>query len=112
MREGHVNGRHRAAGRRAAASLVAISLLSGASACGDDGGTQPGGDDPGSQTEAEFAEYLGLETEAAGALAEQNDRPWRVVREDVVDLAVSMDYVENRLNFAVEDGKVVEVTTG
>ena len=39
-------------------------------------------------------------------------RPWRVVSEDGEDLAVTMDFVEDRLNFAVEDGVVVEVTTG
>lgn len=98
-------------GRRFAVAVLALTtaLAAGATACGDDDDEpQPAG----SESDAAFAEYIGLETEAAGDLAEENDLPWRVVREDGEDLPVTMDFVENRLNFAVEDGKVVDVTTG
>jgi hypothetical protein len=97
-------------GRRFAVAVLALTtaLAVGATACGDDDEPQPAG----SESDAAFSEYIGLETEAAGDLAEENDLPWRVVREDGEDLPVTMDFVENRLNFAVEDGKVVDVTTG
>lgn len=62
-------------------------------------------------TEA-FEEYVGLDVEDAGALAEEQGRPWRIVKEDGEDRAVTLDYIDNRLNFEVEDGVVVRVTTG
>ena len=93
---------------------LTLALAAGVTACGDDDEPQPAGSGTGSgdTSEAAFSDYIGLETEAAGDLAEENDLPWRVVREDGEDLPVTMDFVEDRLNFAVEDGKVVDVTTG
>ena len=63
-------------------------------------------------SEDEFADYIGLSVEEAGAKAEADNRVWRVVEEDGESLPVTMDFNETRLNFAVEDGTVVRVTTG
>ena len=61
---------------------------------------------------AEFAAYVGLTVEAAGAKADGDGRPWRVVMEDGVAKPVTMDFNDQRLNFTVVDGKVTTVTTG
>ena len=65
-----------------------------------------------STTAAEFEAYIGLTVEAAGAKADGDGRPWRVVMEDGVAKPVTMDFNEQRLNFTVVDGKVTNVTTG
>jgi hypothetical protein len=98
--------------------LVAALAFVPFAACGDDGETETEGTSgptsmvPLAEDPAAEAEYVGLDLEAAGAKADLEGRPWRVIREDGVDLAVTFDFVEDRLNFVVEDGTVVEVTTG
>ncbi len=103
---------------RAVTGGVAVLALSVLPACGGDDDDDDAAASSSDTTEAsaedsaEFAAYLGLTVEEAGAMAEDEGRPWRVVSEDGEDLPVTMDFVEDRLNFAVEDGVVVEVTTG
>jgi hypothetical protein len=65
-----------------------------------------------STTASEFDAYIGLTVEAAGAKADGDGRPWRVVMEDGVAKPVTMDFNDQRLNFTVVDGKVTTVTTG
>jgi hypothetical protein len=65
-----------------------------------------------SVTSDEISGYTGLTVEEAGAQADEEGRPWRVVKEDGKELAVTLDYNEQRLNFEVEDGVVTAVTTG
>jgi hypothetical protein len=106
-------------GRAVTGGLAVVALLV-LPACGgddddDDGATASADSTTTAETgedSAEFAAYLGLTVEEAEAMAEDEGRPSRVVSEDGEDLPVTMDFVENRLNFTVEDGVVVEVTTG
>ncbi|MCX6522461.1 MAG: hypothetical protein NTZ21_17525 [Actinobacteria bacterium] len=54
---------------------------------------------------------VGLTVDAASKLAEASGWTVRVAREDGVDLAVTMDYRDNRFNVAVEAGVVTEVVS-
>jgi len=56
--------------------------------------------------------YLGLSTDDATELADSSDRPWRVVSEDGEDFAVTLDFVETRLNFTVVDDEITDVALG
>ena len=70
------------------------------------------GPDPEPATEAsDLAGYVGLALDDARSRAEAAGRPARVVREDGVLRMVTMDFIEHRLNFTVEDGQVVGVKT-
>lgn len=99
--------------------VVIASLSLGLGACGgDDDSTAEAPSEQtttsatGEGTSEAFDEYVGLTVDDAGALAEEQGRPWRVVKEDGQDRAVTLDFIDNRLNFEVEDGVVVRVTTG
>ena len=54
---------------------------------------------------------VGLPVDEASKLAEASGWTVRVAREDGVDLAVTMDYRDNRFNVAVEAGVVTEVVS-
>ena len=54
---------------------------------------------------------VGLTVDEASKLAEASGWTVRVAREDGVDLAVTMDYRDNRFNVAVEAGVVTEVVS-
>jgi len=54
-------------------------------------------------------DYTGLALEEATKVVEQHGWVMRVVREDGVDLAATDDFVEHRLNVAVEGGIVTEL---
>jgi hypothetical protein len=71
---------------------------------------EPAEDDP--VVEAGTEDYVGLTVEEAGAKADDAGVVWRVVSEDGEDLAVTMDFQPERLNFTVVDGVVTGVTLG
>ena len=114
--------RHPPAHLPASASRSSPALLLGAAACGGDDDDAPSAANATTTSTtaattdttiaAEFAAYIGLTVEAAGAKADGAGRPWRVVMEDGVSKPVTMDFNEQRLNFTVVDGKVTNVTTG
>lgn len=56
--------------------------------------------------------YLGLTEEDALARASLNGIPFRVVIRNGKSNPVTMDYIKNRANAVVADGKVVAITTG
>ena len=95
------------------ATLMVVAMAMLAAACGGAGAemaaepptTVDGADDRSSTG------FLGLSTEEAAARADEQGRPWRVIREDGVDLAVTADYSGDRLNFTVENGVVVAAAT-
>ncbi len=87
--------------------LAAAVLALLAAACGtadaDDGPAAPGYLPSGS--------YVGLTIDEAEARADEEQRPWRIVRLDGEDLVVTEDYSPDRLNFDVEDGIVTAAAT-
>jgi hypothetical protein len=100
-----------------AGGLVALMLVVGAACGGDDDDDDASSAATTTSSAAanqndEFEDYIGLTVDEATALAESESRPARVVEEDGESLPVTMDFIENRLNFVVVDGKVTEVTTG
>jgi hypothetical protein len=97
----------------AVAALIALPACGGDDDDNDDASAS-GADAPAATAPdpSGFDEYLGLTQDEAGAKAEAEGHPWRVVQVDGEDLPVTMDFVENRLNFSIEDGVVIEVTTG
>jgi hypothetical protein len=68
--------------------------------------TTSGASDP------KYAEYIGLTVEAATAKAKAEGHPSRVIEKDGVSLPASLDYNPDRLNFTVNDNKVIKVATG
>lgn len=60
-----------------------------------------------SETESN-QDYVGLNESEAVELAEERDRPHRVVHRDGEDLPVTMDLRPERINFWVEDGVVFQ----
>jgi hypothetical protein len=107
--------------------LVAMLMVVGAACGGDDDDDDAGSNAATTTTTAsdttpesisdsgtpeELEDYVGLSLEEAEAKAEADGRPTRVVEEDGEKFPVTMDFIENRLNFVVEDGTVTKVTTG
>jgi hypothetical protein len=56
--------------------------------------------------------YLGMTPEEATAAAEADGRAARVIMLDGEGMAVTADFIEDRLNFTVRDGVVTGVTLG
>ena len=56
--------------------------------------------------------YLGISPEAATSAATAAGLRSRIVRVDGVSRPVTKDYRPSRLNFTVENGKVVKITKG
>jgi hypothetical protein len=100
------------------AGLLALTVLIGA--CGDDDSDASPSTTTTSTTPSsapltsadEFTEYLGLTEADATALAESDGVPSRVVEREGEELPVTLDFNPDRLNFVIEDGVVVQVTTG
>jgi hypothetical protein len=63
-------------------------------------------------TDADAASIVGLDESEAQQLVEERGWVFRVVQRDGVDLAVTMDYREDRLNAQVADGVVIAATVG
>jgi hypothetical protein len=56
--------------------------------------------------------YVGLTEKEAIAKAEASDTPWRILREDKEVFMVTQDFVEDRINFEIDNGKVTKATYG
>ena len=108
------------------AVAAALSLVLVASACGgdddDDNGAASTDTTAAASSEtttasdvttpAEYEDYIGLTEEEATAKAEADGKVSRVVSRNGEDLAVTMDYNAERLNFTIVDDKVSLVTLG
>jgi hypothetical protein len=56
--------------------------------------------------------FIGLTETEAGQRADNLRLRHRVVQRDGVSFPVTMDYFEERLNFAIANGRVIRVTRG
>ncbi len=90
---------------RGLAAALVLALL--AVACGD----AAAGEAPAAPEYLPASSYVGLAIDEAGARADEEQRPWRVVRLDGEDQAVTQDYSPDRLNFDVEAGVVTAAAT-
>jgi len=94
-----------------AAALVVLALGSTAVACGGDSDkVSSGSKQSSSDTSAES--YVGLTKKEAIAKAEASDTPWRILREDKEVFMATQDFLENRVNFEIDNGKVTKATNG
>jgi hypothetical protein len=89
-------------------TVVAMTLT--AAACDDDG---PSADDPMSETTVvlDIPDVVGDSVADATATLEAAGMQLRVVRRDGEDLPTTMDFIENRVNVAVETQDGTEVVT-
>jgi len=56
--------------------------------------------------------YVGLTKSEAIAKAKATNTPSRITREDKEIFPVTQDFVENRINFEIDNGKVTKATNG
>lgn len=62
--------------------------------------------------DADTASLVGLEETEAQKVVEEHGWVFRVIQRDGVDLVVTMDFREDRINAKVADGVVIEASTG
>lgn len=90
---------------------LGLALGVGLSACGDDAPDEPVATDPDDPEVGEFDESLivGLPVDEAEQVVEDEGWVMRVAVIDGEDQVLTMDFVTNRVNVAVEDGIVTGV---
>ena len=94
--------------------VATAALLALASACGgaaDDSAaparpTQPAVPPSPTESQGVVDQFLGLALSDASALAEEQERPWRIGRDDDERFALTQDYVVGRVTFELDDGVV------
>ena len=92
-----------------AALALAVALGVAAPACGNDDSSGSGHS---STSDTSPKSYVGLSEKDAIAKAEAEDRQWRILREDDESFPATQDFVETRINFEIDDGKVTKATYG
>jgi hypothetical protein len=95
----------------ASATVLALALV----ACGGGSDDSDGASRDGRATTSAgdaAAAYVGLTKQAAEAKADRDDRPWRIGREDDEQFALTQDFIEDRVTFEIDDGKVTTATLG
>ena len=94
-------------------ALVALALMSLAAACGgDDGASVSSGSKQSTTSDTSAGSYVGLTEKEAIAKAKAAGSPWRITRKDGETFMVTQDFVANRINFEIDDGKVTKATYG
>ena len=84
-----------------------------ASACGnDDGDKVSSGSKQSTSSDSSAQSYVGLTKKEAIAKAEASDTQWRILREDKESFPATQDFVEDRINFEIDNGKVTKATYG
>jgi hypothetical protein len=99
--------------RRAAGAALVVLALSSTAACGggdDDKQSVSSGKNQGG-TPSEQS-WVGLTKKEAIAKAEASDTEWRILREDKESFPATLDFVEDRINFEIDNGKVTKATYG
>ena len=99
--------------RFVAAALVVLVLGTVAVACGnDDGDKVSSGSKQSANSDTSAQSYVGLTKKEAIAKAEASDTPWRILREDKEVFMATQDFVENRVNFEIDNGTITKATNG
>jgi hypothetical protein len=98
--------------RLVAAALVVLVLGSVAVACGNDDGDNVSSDSKQATSDSSAKSYVGLTKKEAIARAEASDTQWRILREDDEVFMATQDFVEDRVNFEIDNGKVTNATNG
>jgi hypothetical protein len=81
----------------------------------NDQGAEPGTDPNADQTAPagkEDQEFIGLTKDEGEALAKKQGQKWRVISVDGKHFPVTMDFMPDRLNFTLKDGKIIAVSRG
>lgn len=87
--------------------LVLVLAVSGFAVAGGDG--EEAADDP-ADSSTEQEPFVGLALADAASLAEDEDRPWRLGRQDATEFVLTADLVPGRVTFEVDDGLVTHAT--
>jgi len=98
--------------RAAVTALVLLALGSIAAACGGDNDKVSSGSKQSTTSDTSAQSYVGLTKKEAIAKAEASDTPWRILREDKETFMATQDFLENRVNFEIDNGKVTKATNG
>ncbi len=85
------------------AMLLVTLAITGFAAAGSDGGDAADG---ATDLPTKQESFVGLTISDATALAETQDQPWRIRREDTTDFVLTDDLVPTRVTFDVDDGTV------
>ncbi|QJE96604.1 hypothetical protein [Luteolibacter luteus] len=97
----------------AAASLAVISCQQQQSTEATPDKSPPSAEKPTTPADPSDANsYVGMSLEEGSSRADKAEIKWRVVEEDGKPRPVTMDYRPDRLNFAVEKGKIIRVNKG
>jgi hypothetical protein len=94
------------------AAVLVVALTGTVVACGggdDDKSVSSNDDQQGKPSEQS---WVGLTKKEAIAKAEAEDRQWRILREDDETFMATQDFVEDRINFEIDNGKVTKATYG
>ena len=92
---------------------LVVALAVAAPACGnDDGDKVSSGSKQATTSDTSAQAYVGLTEKEAIAKAEATDTPWRILREDDEVFMATQDFVEARVNFEIDNGKVTKATNG
>lgn len=98
--------------RRVALLGIAVLVTMGAASSCSSGDESDGDRPPATADAPAVVDYIGLSKARAIAKAEAADVPWRIGREDKKQFALTQDFVEDRVTFEIDDGKVTKATFG
>jgi hypothetical protein len=98
---------------RTVAIFVGVVATAWLAACGGGDDTERPAVDPVPQeTRDAAAAYVGMTKADAITAAVADGRPWRIGREDDEQFLLTQDFVENRVTFEIDDGKVTAAKLG
>jgi hypothetical protein len=97
---------------RAAAATLMLLLAIAAPACGSDGSDSKSGSNQSTTSDTSAKSYVGLTKKEAIAKAKAEGRQWRILREDDETFMATQDFVDTRINFEIDHGKVSKATYG
>jgi DNA polymerase II large subunit len=93
--------------------VLVVALGVAATACGGGSGDiSSSGSKQSTTSDTSAKSYVGLTEKEAVAKAKSEGRQWRVLRRDDESFPATQDFVESRINFEIDNGKVTKATYG